>query len=38
MEERVRMLNGTLRVESSPGQGCIVQADLPLAPLPEQAA
>jgi signal transduction histidine kinase len=33
MEERVRILNGTLRVESSPGHGSIVQAELPLTPV-----
>jgi signal transduction histidine kinase len=35
MEERVRILNGTLRVESSPGHGSIVQAELPLTPVQE---
>jgi signal transduction histidine kinase len=35
MEERVRILNGTLRVESSPGHGSIVQAELPLTPIQE---
>jgi signal transduction histidine kinase len=32
MEERVKHLNGRLRVESQPGSGTIVQADLPATP------
>ncbi len=30
MDERVRALGGTLRIESSPGRGCIVQATVPV--------
>lgn len=30
IDERVRVLGGTVRVESSPGRGCLVQAELPL--------
>jgi len=30
LEERVRTLGGMVRVESSPGRGCLVQAELPL--------
>jgi len=32
IDERVRVLGGTARVESSPGRGCVVQAELPLRP------
>ena len=31
IDERVRALGGIVRVESSPGRGCLVQAELPLA-------
>lgn len=31
IDERVRVLGGIVRVESSPGRGCLVQAELPLA-------
>jgi len=30
MEERVKRLGGTLRVESQPGKGTSVMADLPI--------
>ena len=30
MEERVRRLGGTLTVKSAPGQGAVLQAELPL--------
>jgi len=30
MEERVKRLGGTLRVESQPGEGATVMADLPI--------
>jgi len=32
IDERVRVLGGVARVESSAGRGCLVQAELPLAP------
>jgi len=32
MEERARLLDGTLRIESSPGKGTVVSAALPVAP------
>jgi signal transduction histidine kinase len=32
MEERARLLDGTLRIESAPGQGTVVRAALPVAP------
>jgi signal transduction histidine kinase len=34
IDERVRFLGGVVRVESSPGRGCLIQAELPL---PENA-
>jgi PAS domain S-box-containing protein len=33
MEERARLLDGTLRIESAPGQGTVVCATLPVPPL-----
>jgi signal transduction histidine kinase len=38
IDERVRVLGGAVRVESSPGRGCLVQAELPLAPSALQPA
>ncbi len=38
MEERVRHLRGSFRVESQPGQGTTIAVDLPLAPASLQAA
>jgi PAS domain S-box-containing protein len=32
MEERARLLDGTLRIESAPGHGTVVRAALPFAP------
>lgn len=32
MEERARLLDGTVRIQSSPGQGTVVQATLPVPP------
>lgn len=38
MEERVKRLGGTLAIESSPGRGARVIAELPAAPAPEPKA
>ena len=38
MEERVRHLHGSFRVESQPGQGTTIAVDLPLAPTGVAAA
>ena len=35
MEERIRHLHGTFRIESHPGEGTTVTVDLPLAPASE---
>jgi signal transduction histidine kinase len=32
IDERVRALGGVVRIESQPGRGCLIQAELPLAP------
>lgn len=32
MEERARLLDGTVRVQSAPGQGTVVEATLPVSP------
>ena len=37
MEERARLLDGTLRIESSPGKGTVVWAALPVAPVEGRA-
>jgi len=31
MRERMELMNGSLRIESAPGEGCLVRADFPLA-------
>jgi signal transduction histidine kinase len=38
MEERIRHLRGTFRIESRPGEGTSVEVDLPLAPAEDLAA
>jgi PAS domain S-box-containing protein len=38
MEERARLLDGSLRIESIPGQGTVVRAVLPVHPLGSAAA
>jgi signal transduction histidine kinase len=35
MEERVRHLGGTFRIESRPGRGTLLRVTLPLAPIPQ---
>lgn len=32
MEERARLLDGTIRIQSAPGQGTVVEATLPVSP------